>query len=383
MRIIADPNIPYVAEAFSQFGEVELKPGRQLVREDVADCDVLLVRSTVKVNADLLKGTSVRFVGTATSGFDHVDLDYLKPHGIGFAYAPGSNAASVGEYVTSALLQFADLKLCDLSRMSIGIVGYGHVGREVKRCARALGLRCVICDPPLAKQTGKRMFKPLDDILDCDIITLHVPLTFHGSDATYRMVDSEFQSRMKPGALLINAARGEVLDPAALTRRDDPFWGPKYFVVDVWHNEPEIDVITAIGCFRATPHIAGHSFDGKVAGTLMLYEAFCSHQKLLPTWTAEPLLPPPDVPELTINPLDPLAVHEAVRAVYDIMIDHRDLMNTIGLPDLERGEAFDRLRKNYRRRRSFSRTRIRLTEPNSKVEATLRGLGFQLLPTDT
>jgi erythronate-4-phosphate dehydrogenase len=330
----------------------------------------------VQVNADLLKGTAVRFVGTATSGFDHVDLDYLKQHGVGFAYAPGSNAASVAEYVTAALLHVSGLR-GDLAGKSIGIVGYGHVGREVRRCAEALGLRCLIHYTPLARRTGDKLYRPMDEILRCDIVTLHVPLTLEGPDATYRMVDRDFVAQMRNGSVLINTARGEVVDPDVMVRGEPRV--PEFFVFDVWNLEPEIDVVQAFECFLGTPHIAGHSFDGKVDGTRMLYEAFCAHERVRPMWDAERLLPPPDVAELTVDPANPRAIHDAVRAVYDIMIDHQELMGTLGLPDHERGEAFDRLRKNYRRRRSFSRTRVRVTKPDKKVREMLRGLGFEIV----
>lgn len=375
MRIVADPNIPFVEQAFAQFGEVELIPGRLLKREQLSNCEVLLVRSTVKVNASLLDDKPVRFVGTSTSGFDHVDMAYLRDRGIAFAYAPGSNAISVGEYVTAALLKLEQRGVCALEGRAIGIVGCGHVGRAVLARMRALGLRCIVNDPPLARRTAEPIYRPLDEIFDCDIVTLHVPLETTGPDATRHLVNEAFLARMKPGAILINAARGEIVEPQALRNALDR-GHLAACVLDVWANEPTIDPQMVARCAIATAHIAGHSYDGKVDGTRMLYDAYCAYASATPNWDPHALLLEDGRPGVTLDPDDPHALHRAVSAVYDIIADDRNLREIAAVPEAARGDFFDALRKNYRKRRSFAHARVRLTRPDSRLETTLHQLGF-------
>jgi len=252
VKIVADSNIPFAGEACSKLGDVETVKAGDLSAERLRDCDVLLCRSTRK----MLAGTNVRFVATATIGFDHVDLDYLDRRGIGFASAPGSNANSVSEYMMSALCVLAGRTGRRLREMSIGVVGVGNVGSRVVRKTEALGMRVLQNDPPLERKAGEARFVPIDELMDADIISLHVPLTTDGADATYHMVDDAFLARLKPGATLINSARGAVVDSAALHRAvDSGRLGAA--VLDVWENEPLIDMSLVPKVLIGTPHIAG------------------------------------------------------------------------------------------------------------------------------
>ena len=216
MKIVADENIRYVSEAFSAMGEVVLRPGRAIIADDVRDAEVLLVRSVTQVNQDLLGGSAIRFVATATIGEDHIDRAYLARNNVGFSSAPGCNANSVGEYLVASLLHLAEKYDFDLRDKSMGIVGVGNVGSNVARKAAALGMTVVLNDPPLAEATSDAKYRPLEEILACDIITTHVPITKDGPHPTWHLVDESFLGTMKPGSILINSARGPVVDNMAL-----------------------------------------------------------------------------------------------------------------------------------------------------------------------
>ncbi|MCH7958866.1 MAG: 4-phosphoerythronate dehydrogenase [Candidatus Hydrogenedentes bacterium] len=353
MQILADENIPYVREAFSRLGDVQTISGRAIAPSDLAGVDVLLVRSVTQVDAALLTDTALRFVGSATSGVDHVDITLLDERGIAFSYAPGSNANSVAEYVVAALLVLED-RLGGLDGKSMGIVGGGHVGSRVRTTAKALGLRCIVHDPPLEEQGAPGPFATRQELLDCDIVTLHVPLTHSGPHPTHHLVDEDFLGQMRTGALLINTSRGAVVDGVALGRALES--GQLVVaVLDVWESEPDIDFDLLQRVSIGTPHIAGYSWDGKVNGTRQLYEALCRFLGTEPGWT-----PPQD--DESVPGDAPGAPNDFVREMYDIMRDDADLRVVTDLPDAERASAFDRLRKEYRVRREFRTREIRVAE---------------------
>lgn len=378
MKILADENIPYVRDAFASLGDVETVSGRAMTAQSVRDADLLMVRSITKVNAALLDGSKVRFVATATIGEDHIDKPFLQERGIGFASAPGSNANSVNQYITAALLELAAHLQLDLAAMSFGVIGVGNVGSRVARSAAALGMKCVLNDPPLARATGDPRYRPLEEVLDCDIITLHVPLTKQGTDATFHLANEAFIRTMKPGAILLNSSRGPVADGAAIKKAlDDGHL--RACILDVWEGEPNIDTDLLQRVFIGTPHIAGYSFDGKVNGTRMIYEAACRFLGIQPSWDPSPLLPKPECPQVEVNSARPDALLEAVRAVYEIRNDDRATRRLLDAPEEEKSKLFDRLRKEYPRRREFFNTSAVVTPGNPKLEAELAGIGFQLL----
>jgi erythronate-4-phosphate dehydrogenase len=377
MKFLADENIPYVWDAFASLGEVATVSGRAITPERVHDAELLLVRSITKVNAALLDGSAVRFVATATIGEDHIDKTYLVSRGIAFSSAPGSNAGSVCQYIAAALLLLADRHGLDLSRMKLGIVGVGNVGSRVEGAARALGLTTVLNDPPLERQTGDVRYRPLDEIFDCDIVTLHVPLAKEGPDATWHLADEAFLRRLKPGAILINSSRGAVADGAAVLRAlDDGHL--RACVLDVWEGEPDIDIALLDRVFIGTPHIAGYSFDGKVNGTRQIYEAACRFLGTTPAWDATCLLPAPECPHVAVDGASAKAVHDAARAVYDIMRDDAAMRQLLAAPAAGRPGLFDRLRKEYPRRREFFNTRVSVVPRNAALEAQLDVLGFSI-----
>ncbi len=376
MKIVADENIPYVREAFGALGEVITAPGRAITPALLDGAEALLVRSITKVNRGLLDGTPVRFVATATIGEDHIDKAYLAERDIAFSSAPGCNANSVGEYIVAALLVLAERHRLNLKGMSLGIVGVGNVGRRVHAKAQALGLHCVLNDPPLADETGEARYRPLKDILDCDIITLHVPLEKAGKYPTWHLADERFLTSLKAGAIFINSSRGPVTDNAAL-RQLLQVKRLRAAVLDVWEGEPQLDPELLRLVDLGTPHIAGYSFDGKVNGTRQICEAFCRFLGQPATWDPSPLLPPPDCPELQVDPALPGALAGAVRAVYDIIQDDAAMRGVLDLPTPERGPYFDKLRKHYPRRREFFNTRVRLSTPSPELERCFASLGFR------
>jgi erythronate-4-phosphate dehydrogenase len=380
MKIIADTNIPFVKECFGSSGEVILSPGRQMTPELVRDADALLVRSVTPVNAALLEGSSVKFVATATIGFDHVDTDWLDAKGIGFASAPGSNANSVGEYTVAAMHEIAIKKGFQLEGKSLGIVGVGNVGTKVEKKARALGMKVVLNDPPLARQTGDQKYRPLTELFGCDFITFHVPLNKSGQDKTYHMADASLFEMLKPGIVFMNSSRGSVMETAAVKAaiRSKRF---SACVLDVWENEPNIDAELLSMVDIASPHIAGYSYDGKVAGMVMIYEAFCRHFGLKAAHTMADFLPAPLVPSIDIDARsvhEQTVIHNTVKQLYDIMADDRNTRGILSLPAAEQGKYFDKLRKDYPVRREFQNTRITLRNASDKLAQKLAGIGFKV-----
>ena len=380
VTIVADENIPFAKEAFSHLGRVRLTPGRAMTAAVVKDADVLLVRSVTRVDRALLHGSAVRMVATATIGTDHIDLDYLQQHGIAFASAAGSNANSVAEWLTAALLAIAEREKFRLAGKVIGVVGVGNVGSKVVRKCQALGLTVLQNDPPLQQTTSRDDLIDLPDlIVAADIVTLHVPLTIAGPWPTHHMVNADFLKRLKPNALLINASRGPVVDEHAL---DQALWsGHIRAILDVWENEPDINADLLAKSALATPHIAGYSFDGKVNGADMIYQAVCRFLGEKPLWQPRAVMPVPPVPLMQINPQDQdtqTILHNAVRRIYDIQADDKNLRELLTLPELERPKHFDQLRKHYSIRREFPNTRIEFLHPNPTLESTLRALGFQI-----
>ncbi len=378
MKIVADENIPYVREAFSSLGEVVTLPGRTLTPDAVRDAELLLVRSVTRVNHSLLDGSAVRFVATATAGEDHLNKAYLDSRGIAWASAPGCNAGSVADYVTSTLLRLAHHFEFDLTGMKLGVVGVGNVGRRVVQRASALGMDCVLNDPPLAEQSEDPRYRPLEEIYDCDIVTFHVPLVKEDPHPTFHLADDAFLHFLKRGAIVINTSRGPVVDNAALARiLDDGH--VRAAALDVWEGEPAIDTELLERVFLGTPHIAGYSFDSKINGTRMVYEAACRFLGIEPAWDPSPSLPVVENPVITVDgSLESVqeAVSQAVFAVYDVRKDDEALRGLYNVPLEDRPAFFDRLRRDYPQRREFLNFTARIWPPNHEVHQRLAGLGF-------
>ncbi len=280
MKIVADEEIFALEHIFQPLGKLRTLPGRSIARRDLRDADALLVRSVLPVNRELLRGSPVRFVGTATSGTDHVDTRWLQEAGIGFAHARGANANAVVEYCLGAIARLLLEGRIENKARRIGIVGAGAIGGLLARKMRALGFQVCVCDPPRAAAGDKEFaWQSLDAALDCDIVSLHVPLGSHGQHATAGMIDARALARLRPGCALLHTCRGGVVDEAALLQRLAA--GPLlHCVIDVWENEPEINAELAAKSFLATPHIAGYSEQAKWRAGRMLARALAAHFKM-------------------------------------------------------------------------------------------------------
>jgi erythronate-4-phosphate dehydrogenase len=368
MRILADENIPCVSAAFAPFGTLNTFVGRKLTAAQVKTADVLLVRSVTPVNAALLAGSGVRFVGTATIGLDHIDQAYLAEQHIGFASAPASNARSAAEYVVSALCVLAQQQGFDLTKKTMGIIGCGNVGSRVLKLAQALGLRCVVNDPPKQRR-GELNGVDLVSALQCDIVTVHVPLETAGDDPTVHLLNRETLAHVRPDAILINTARGATMDGTALLARltDCPALTA---VLDVWPQEPLVPSKLLAKVAIATPHIAGYSLDGKARATELLHQAFCRHFGFKPCWQARDSLPPADLTALYFSAqADFLSCAQtAVLACYDVRRDDGALRKISQNP--QPATYFDQLRKHYPVRREFASVQVQSTH------AAFRQLGF-------
>jgi erythronate-4-phosphate dehydrogenase len=375
MHIVADENIPGARAAFARFGEVRTRPGRGLTREDLREAEVLLVRSITRIDATLLEGTPVRFVGSATIGTDHVDLDFLRESGITFANAPGCNAEAAAEYVLSAVSALGARLDRPFRECTAGIVGQGNVGSRVRRKLETLGVTCLVNDPPLVDAGAAGAFLPLQALSDCDILTLHVPLIEEGPYRTRHLIDARYLNSLRPTALLINTARGPVIDNRALLERLAQGEGP-VTVLDVWEQEPTVPAALLRAVALGTPHIAGYSADGKLRGTVMVYEALCRYLGETPDWGPWVELAPPPQPVRYLETDGGVeeAVRGAVLHAYDIREDDRRLRDALMGPDVDRAAAFDALRRRYPLRREFSAYRMVTTDP--AVAEVLKTLGF-------
>jgi erythronate-4-phosphate dehydrogenase len=370
MKIVADANIPAVEQYFAPFGQVTRVEGRSLQAAQLRAADILLVRSVTRVDAALLAGSAVRFVGTATSGLDHIDRDYLAAAGIGFAGAPGANANSVVEYVLAAIAAVDGQLERLLTGGTVGIVGCGAVGRTLAGRLDALGVGYCISDPWL-DQGSVPHAAPLEAVLTADVITLHCELTRRSPYPSYRLLAATELDRLGTGQLLINASRGEVIDEAALLARLSGEQ-PPVVVLDVWDGEPAIDMRLLDRLRLGTAHIAGYSLDGKLAATRMLRDAL---QSYLDTPSAAHS-PGPDS-ALSLQAPEDLSgadlVRHLVSRVYDIARDDRKLRDTARANDP--AAAFDGLRRQYRERRELAGSRVRIAAGTPEQAATIAALG--------
>ena len=351
---VADENIPHVGQAFASIGDVRVLNAESITDEVCANADILLVRSVTRVDQSLLSQSRVRFVGSATAGFDHIDRTYLRKRGIQFTHAAGSNADSVVEYVLSALIRLSALKMRPLAGLTLGIVGCGNIGGRLAVRASAFGLHVLKNDPPLAN-AGHAGFVDLETILaESDIITLHVP----GSSETYHLIGKSALQSMKPGVWLLNTSRGTVIDNTALSEvLDTGRIGTT--VLDVWENEPTPDLELLQKVTLGTPHIAGHSVDGKFQGTVLLYGAVTDYFGIQPTWDFERVLQR-DLPSpISVDP-EPRSIwlDSLVRRLYDIRADNTRMRMLLNMPRDQVAGKFRRLRRNYPPRRAFDRHRV-------------------------
>ena len=373
MKIVADDKIPYLKGVLEPFAEVRYLPGAKIGQSDVRDADALITRTRTRCNADLLEGTRVRFIASATIGFDHIDTEYCRQRQIIWTNAAGCNAGSVTQWVASALATLARRFRLTLEGKTLGIVGVGHVGTRVESLAQAMGMRLLRNDPPRMRTEGAAGFVSLDQVLaEADIITLHVPLSLEGPDRTFELVNRDRIASMKPGTLLLNSSRGEVADSTEL--KEALRSGVLRAALDVWENEPEIDMALLDRVTLATPHIAGYSADGKANGTAMSVQAVSRFFGLgLDKWYPASL-PTPQCPILEIDCRSKTqgeVLLDAIQATYDIEADDDRLRKSV--------ETFEAQRANYPVRREFFAYRVQTANASDSTTSALKSLGFQLL----
>jgi erythronate-4-phosphate dehydrogenase len=374
IRIVADHKIPFLKGALEGVASVRYLPGSEISRDDLLDADALITRTRTICNRELLEGTGIRFIASATIGYDHIDTGFCEKAGIVWTNAPGCNASSVQQYVVSALLCLAVHRGFDLDGLVLGVVGVGHVGSRVARAGQALGMRVLLNDPPRARAEGPEAFAPLEELLEqADVITLHVPLNREGEDRTAGMVDNQFTGRVKRGAVLINTSRGGVVEEDALVRG---LTSGKLgdVVLDVFRGEPVVSAGMLDAVTLATPHIAGYSLDGKANGTGMAVRALSSYFSLgMDHWQPSGI-PLPEDPLLEVDAgslPDRGLLWDLYRKTYDITRDDALLRKD--------PSAFERLRGDYPFRREPGAYSVRLSGEPHGFRELIETLGFTVI----
>jgi len=382
MKAVIDDKIPFIRGILEPYADVVYLPGGQIRRDHLLDADCLITRTRTRCNQELLKGTAVRFIASATIGFDHIDTLWCNKAGVRWTNSPGCNSGSVAQYITAALLEMSERLNFNLHDKTLGIIGVGHVGSKVQRIAELMGMNVLLNDPPRSRAEGPDHFTDLKKLLsDSDIITLHVPLNREGQDKTRHLVDREFLEAIKPGAILINTSRGEVVDEAELIRRLQGDQRPETrdrnkdnsslvtrhlsLVIDVWNDEPHISRQLLSLTDIATPHIAGYSLDGKMNATRMVVQAVATEFGLK-------LDPEDGLTNLRACGLTDhgsrITLHDYIRATYDILADDRRLR--------ESPETFEEQRNNYPEHREFNAHTID-PFPEGNLGHLLKSLGFK------
>ena len=346
LKIIVDENIVFAEEAFSAFGKVQLFPGRKLNNQILKDADILVVRSITIVDEELLKNTRIKFVGTATTGNDHVDQEYLKKKNI------------------------------TLKNKIFSVIGIGNIGSRVVKFAETLGMHILKNDPPLERAEKGNDFVSLDDALQADIISFHVPLTIDGRDKTYHLLNSQNLKRLKDNSILINTSRGEVIDNKALL--EITYSKKLKLILDVWEHEPEISKELLKNSEIGTAHIAGYSYEGKLNGTRMIFNALCKFLGEEKNWN--PILPSIETPVQRLATMESVDnnLYHLFKSIYNIDDDDSGLRKILKMDSINSANHFDKLRKEYKVRREFSNYTVLLTPKEAELKRMLENFRFEV-----
>lgn len=373
MKIIIDDKIPYIRGAFEPVADVVYLPGAKTTPEVARDADAIVTRTRTICNEQLLAGSTVKLIATATIGYDHIDTEYCQQAGIKWTNAPGCNSKSVEQYIASVLMVWAESRKVELNEVCLGVIGVGNVGSKVAYISELLGMKVLKNDPPRKRNEGSSEFVELDEILEkADIISLHVPLETQGEDATFHLANDLFFNKLKKKPLLINSCRGEVTDTSAVKKalREGAIAG---FVADCWENEPGVDKELLNAAFLATPHIAGYSRDGKATGTLMSVKAISDFFGLnLNNWTPSGV----ELPEHPLITIDGKGmstqeiISKAILHTYDIREDDARFRN--------QPADFEKQRGDYPVRREFTAYSIQALNIPKETLETLRQIGFSI-----
>ena len=375
MKIVADYKIPFLKGVLEPFCEIVYLNPSLITPEAVKDADALIVRTRTKCNAALLEGSAVKLIATATIGYDHIDTDYCNANNIKWINAPGCNSTSVMQYFTSAMLMLAEKKNISLKGMTIGIVGVGNVGAKIANASKLLGMNVLLNDPPRSRKEGETGFVSLEEIISkADIITFHVPLNKDGIDKTVHLADEEFFAKLERKIILMNSSRGPVVKTGALKNaiKEGKIDAA---ILDVWENEPNLDLELMNLVDIATPHIAGYSADGKANGTAVCVDAVNEYFNLglKRNWR------PAEIPN-AVNPMNftinctglflQEIIYKAVVPAYNIYEDDTALRKSPA--------EFEKQRNDYKVRREFEAYTINLSNPSPEISFILKGLGFNI-----
>ena len=373
MKIIVDDKIPYIKGVLEPYAEVVYLPGKSTTAEVIKGADALVTRTRTSCDRQALEGSKVKLIATATIGFDHIDTDYCEQAGIKWVNAPGCNAESVNQYLSSALFSYSSRHGLDLPGKTIGIVGVGQVGSRVAKTCDILGMNVLLNDPPRERREGSSQFVSLQTIQEqADIITFHVPLNRGGMHNTFHMVNSIFLGSLKRRPLIINTCRGEVFETGAVNgaMATGELSG---LIIDCWENEPDLDLRLLELADYGTPHIAGYSKDGKANGTTTSVRAVSRFFDLgIDDWEPAGVEAPANpVIELDgIGKTEHALLAEAILSTYRIEEDDRALReNTL---------LFEQLRGDYPVRREFSSYVIKASNIRSETRVSLKRLGFAI-----
>ena len=372
MKIVCDNKIPFLRGVLEPYAEVVYLPGKETTPEVVRDADALITRTRTICNEALLKGSSVQVIATATIGYDHIDTAWCEAHGIVWENAPGCNSWSVKQYIASVLVTLAKQYGLDLEGMTLGVVGVGNVGRKVAEVGALLGMKVLLNDPPRARREGPDAFVSLDELCaQSDIITVHVPLSKEGEDATWHLFDRARLQSLRPDQILINSSRGPVVDNRAL-KDTLQGGGLRTAVLDVWEGEPELDPELVWALALSTPHIAGYSADGKANGTTDAVQTVARTLGLpLTTWRAEDIPAPAQALEWTLDAAGKSlqeVLSEAILHTYDVSQDSNALRGAL--------DQFEKLRGDYPVRREFTAFTVLLQNGSAEAARRLEALGF-------
>jgi erythronate-4-phosphate dehydrogenase len=375
IEIVADDKIPFLKGVFEPYANVEYYAGKDISKDKILDADALIVRTRTKCNSELLEGTNVKLITTATIGYDHIDKEYCAKNNIRWMNAPGCNSTSVMQYIFSALLRIAQRENIDLNEKTIGIIGVGNVGRKIQNICETLGMNVLLNDPPRERIEGSKEFYSLDQITtESDIITFHVPLYRDGIDKTYHMADENFFEKLKKKTIIINSSRGEVVKTSAI-KEAIKSGKISNSVLDVWENEPDIDLELLDLVDFATPHIAGYSADGKANGTSVCVNAIKKFFNLgiNSNWYPEniPLAKNGNKIEIDCKNMDEQdIISKVVSDTYSIVHDDDALRKS--------PKTFEKQRGDYPIRREFNNYNIHLGNCNDDVVDKLVNLGFKI-----
>lgn len=368
LQIVADKNIPFLKGIGEQFGDITYLAGAEFTKEAIKDADALIVRTVIHFDENLLEGSRVKLICSATIGYDHIDTDYCDRKGIIWKNAPGCNSQSVQQFITSSLIVIARKKGFELKDKTIGIVGVGNVGSKVAKACEALGMRVLLNDPPRERSEGAENFVSLDYIKEnADIITFHTPLIKDGIDKTHHLANSDFFKTLSHNPIIINSARGGIIETEVvkMALKENLISGA---IIDCWEKEPTIDLEYLKSVDQASPHIAGYSADGKANATRMSLAALADRFKMPKDSLQLIGIARPEKPLIDLNELSGNRVEEAILKTYNPQYDNDSL--------LEAPEKFTELRATYPLRREYSAYKV--LNASAEESVVLQKLGFKL-----